>query len=319
MRFLEIPFFRQLNAAENILIAGAGGGFDIFSGLPLYFALREEGRQVHLASLSFSNLHQTEGGAWLGSHLLEVTADTVGNRVYFPEGQLARWFRQRGEEVSIYGFDRAGVRQLAESYRWLVEHLGIDTVILADGGTDSLMRGDEVDLGTPEADVSSLLAVQELSLPRKMLACLGFGVDTFHGVCHALVLENISALIRSDAFLGAFSLTADMPAVKAYREATEAVLAATHRRFASIVCTSVLAALDGRFGDHHATRRTQGSELFINPLMSQFWCFDVDGVVQRLLYAEQVRATTSLEELALAIGKFRAGLSTRRPWRELPI
>ena len=32
---LTIPFLVEVEKAENILIAGAGGGFDIFSGLPL--------------------------------------------------------------------------------------------------------------------------------------------------------------------------------------------------------------------------------------------------------------------------------------------
>ena len=82
------------------------------------------------------------------------------------------------------------------------------------------MRGDECDLGTPEEDISSLLAVDALDVPQKMLACLGFGVDAFHGICHALFLENTAALIRSQAFLGSFSLTAEMEAVRAYREAT---------------------------------------------------------------------------------------------------
>ena len=37
---LRLPFFDELELAENILIAGAGGGYDIFCGLPLYFGLR---------------------------------------------------------------------------------------------------------------------------------------------------------------------------------------------------------------------------------------------------------------------------------------
>ena len=53
---LKLPFFTELEAAKNILIAGAGGGYDIFSGLPLYFGLQAAGKKVHLANLSFSFL-----------------------------------------------------------------------------------------------------------------------------------------------------------------------------------------------------------------------------------------------------------------------
>ena len=31
---------RRLETSHRVLIAGAGGGFDVFAGLPLYFALR---------------------------------------------------------------------------------------------------------------------------------------------------------------------------------------------------------------------------------------------------------------------------------------
>ena len=52
-------FFKKLEKAQNILIAGAGGGFDIYSGLPLYFNLRAQGKRVHLANFSFTHLSQT--------------------------------------------------------------------------------------------------------------------------------------------------------------------------------------------------------------------------------------------------------------------
>jgi hypothetical protein len=60
MNFLRLPFFTELERADNILLAGAGGGFDIFCGLPLYFALQATGKQVHPANLSFSWLPQTD-------------------------------------------------------------------------------------------------------------------------------------------------------------------------------------------------------------------------------------------------------------------
>jgi hypothetical protein len=52
----SIPLFERVASAERVLIAGAGGGFDVFAGLPLYFALRAAGKQVHLANLSFTPL-----------------------------------------------------------------------------------------------------------------------------------------------------------------------------------------------------------------------------------------------------------------------
>ena len=54
---------------------------------------------------------------------------------------------------------KVGVRPLRAAYQWLVEELRVSAVVLVDGGTDILMRGDEVGLGTPAEDMSSLAAV----------------------------------------------------------------------------------------------------------------------------------------------------------------
>src|SRR5262245_27852268 len=56
-----LPFIRELSASRRVLLAGAGGGFDIFCGLPLYFALREQGKEVYLANLSFTRLEDCTG------------------------------------------------------------------------------------------------------------------------------------------------------------------------------------------------------------------------------------------------------------------
>src|SRR5438876_16798 len=121
MTFLRLPFFTALEPAQSILVAGAGGGFDIFTGLPLYFGLRALGKKVHLANLSFSHLDAATGKR-LHPAVLEVTADAQVTSSYFPEFHLARWFRQQGQEVPIYCFDRTGFQPLAEAYRAVVAH-----------------------------------------------------------------------------------------------------------------------------------------------------------------------------------------------------
>jgi hypothetical protein len=50
---LEPPLLARLKQHARILIAGAGGGFDVYAGLPLYVALRAVGREVFLANLTF--------------------------------------------------------------------------------------------------------------------------------------------------------------------------------------------------------------------------------------------------------------------------
>jgi len=204
------------------------------------------------------------------------------------------------------------------AYEWLVRSLQPDTLILVDGGTDCLMRGDEAGLGTPQEDMVSLLASHAVTgVGRKFLVCVGFGIDTFHGVCHAHFLENVAALIREGGFMGAWSLTRELLEFELYREAYEFTSARMPRQ-PSIVNTSLISAIDGWFGDHHATRRTEDTELFINPLMALYWAFRLEMVASRNLYLERIRNTNTYADLSLAIEAFRAEQSTTRPWRDIP-
>src|ERR1043165_4850959 len=303
MSFLTLPFFTELDKAWTILLAGAGGGFDIFSGLPLYFGLRSTGKTVYLANLSFSHLEAATGKR-LAPAALEVTADSVGPKGYFPELYLSQWFRQRGEEVPIFCFERVGCKPLLEGYRAVVNHLQADAIVLIDGGTDSLMRGDEAGLGTPEEDIASIAAVDEVAVEKKFLVCLGFGVDSFHGVCHAHALEAVADLTRQGAFLGSFSLLREMPEVRQYAEAVQTVFEAMPE-YPSIVSASILSALDGEYGDHHRTARTRESVLWINPLMSFYWCFRLEEVARRILYLDEIKRTQSMWDLIQAIDDFR--------------
>lgn len=316
MTFLRLPFFDAIADAETILLAGAGGGFDIFSGLPLYFGLRNMGKTVHLANLSFSRLYESNGKR-LGTGLVKVTAQTEGFERYFPELHLARWLAAQGEPTPIYGIDRAGVKPVSAAYQALNDSLNPDAIILVDGGTDSLMRGDEAGLGTPQEDVASLSAVHALDVPIKLLVCLGFGVDTYHGVCHAQFLEAVADLNRRGAFLGMWSLTRDMPEVQRYIKAVDHVngVMSDHP---SIVSSSIVSAIEGEFGDHHRNHRTEGSHLFINALMTLYWCFRLDAVAERILYLDAVRETESFRDMTLAIGYFRATHDSK-VWVDLPM
>lgn len=320
LQMLELPFFKELDKAQNILIAGAGGGFDIFSGLPLYFALEATGKKVHLANLSFSFLPppQVTKEARLSPSLLKVTADTPYLTDYFPEKFLSQWFREQGKEIPIYCFERTGVKPLLAGYQALVEHLSLDTIILVDGGTDSLMRGDEIGLGTPQEDISSITAVNELAVEHKMLACLGFGVDYFHGVCHAHFLEAVAEITRNHGYLGMFSLVEEMQEVQQYRQATVSVFNSMPHHI-SIVSSSIISAVEGKYGNHHTTPRTRNSKLWINPLMPVYWCFQLPVVAERILYREAMKNTATFDDVNGVITEFRISCQNIRPRENIPV
>ncbi|MBA9002590.1 DUF1152 domain-containing protein [Thermomonospora cellulosilytica] len=305
-----------MKGAERVLVAGAGGGFDVYAGLPIALALMESGKRVHLANLSFSFLYGLDDEVWLEPDVAAVTPETKGPSDYFPEGVLARWLERQGLPSTVYAFPKVGVRPLTAAYRALVSHLGIDAIVLVDGGTDILMRGDEAGLGTPEEDMASLAAVHRLDVPEKVVACVGFGVDAYHGVNHAQVLENLAALDASGHYLGAFSVPRNSREGALYLDAVADAQAATPER-PSIVNGSIAAALRGQFGNVQFTERTRRSELFINPLMTLYFVVDLDGLAGRSLYLERLTGTVLMRQVGSVIDGFRENVR-RRPPRTIP-
>ncbi|MYW47671.1 DUF1152 domain-containing protein [Streptomyces sp. SID161] len=315
----EPPFFTRLREARRVLVAGAGGGFDVYAGLPLALALRSAGKEVHLASLSFADLYGLSPDSWVASDVAAVRPDTPMRGDYFPERALARWLASQGLPDTVYAFPGTGVAPLRAAYRELLAHLGgVDAIVLVDGGTDILMRGDEHGLGTPEEDMASLAAVGGLpEVEHRLVACLGFGVDAHHGVNHSLVLENLAALDRVGGYLGAFSLPRESPEGAAYLDAV-AHAQHSHAGHPSIVHGSVAAAVRGDFGDVRFTERTRGSELFVNPLMALYFCVDLPALAHANLYLDRLENTVLLRQISTSIAGFREEIPRQRPPRAFP-
>lgn len=287
----------------------------VYAGLPIYERLRLLGKKVFLANLSFVPLGTT-GALPVTRALYAVDSTTTGHEIYFPERTLAQFLSRQGEAVTVYAFEKLGVAPVREGYAHLVQSLGLDAIVLVDGGTDILLRGDEDGLGTPSEDMASLAAVAAMDVTTRMVACVGFGVDTYHGVCHANWLENVAGLTAEGAFLGASALLERMPEVRLYLDAVNAADMATPNR-PSIVNGSIVSAIEGRFGDYHRNPRTQSSKLFISPLMSLLWAFDLAAVARRNLYLDRLAKTETIWDIHLAIERFSETVR-HRPREPIP-
>ena len=308
----ELILPRALESAERILVAGAGGGFDVYAGLPIYERLRRLGKQVWLANLSFTNVAGTDAKQ-LGRALWAVDPTSAGSDAYFPERVLARFLAARGDRSTVYAFDKTGVAPIREAYDQIVAMHDIDAIVLVDGGTDILMRGDEAELGTPTEDATSLAAVSSLTTPvaTRMVMCVGFGIDAYHGVCHSHWLDNVAALTHDGGFLGAIALRREMPEAQLYLDAVDASEVATPSR-PSIVNGSIASAIVGKFGDRHRSERTRSSTLFINPLMTLLWAFDLDAVARHNLYLHALANTETEWDVQMLIQAFHQR-ATKRP------
>lgn len=320
---LNLPILDKLADSHNILIAGAGGGFDVFCGLPLYFALQEMGKTVHLANYSFSAVNFASrffNTITLEKDLLEgATANFPSDLAsgYYPEGYLSRWFKEtRDEDVTVWMFAKIGPAALVPLYQQLVDHLEIDALILMDGGVDSLMIGDETGAGTLLEDTVTLTAVEAIDLPVKILGCLGFGAEL--EVAHNNALDNMAALTKMGAFYGACALTPQMPVYEQYEAACRYVWEQP-RHHKSQINMRVVSAVMGESGDFHLYHDYKPLPVYVSPLMSLYWFFDADVVVKRSLLADVIRPTRTIEDAYLATVHLRKQMMSKaRPQRNLP-
>jgi hypothetical protein len=314
---LNLPILDRITDCKNLLIAGMGGGFDVFCGLPIYFELKKHGVNAHLANFSFSDIENVDFGIRLTKTLVGVTPQAGRLFPYFPEFHLSNWFKEkRNEDVTIWCFHKTGAAPLTENYKILAEHLSLDGILLVDGGVDSLVRGDEAEMGTAIEDLTSLYAVNQLSnIHTRLLACIGFGAE--QNLTHAHILENITSLTKEGGFLGSCSLT---PQMESYQTYDEAVMFVQGNEFqdSSVINSSIVSAVRGNYGDYHLTEKTKRSHLWISPLMSIYWFFDFDSVVKQNKLLPEIEGTMLFRD-ALYKVIAKAERISRRPESKIPL
>ncbi len=296
------------------LLAGCGGGYDVFGAVPLLIELLALGHEVQLASLSFCYLNGLAGARQHPRvpNLYEVPASAATEGAYCPEAWLARWLgAELGREQSIWAFDKTGARPLAAAYRHLVEEHQIDAVLLVDGGIDALLRGDESSLGTPAEDLASLAAVSRLEVPVKVLACLGLGAEIRDGICHEQVFDRIAELTRAGGFLGSGALLPQTRCGRLYTDAVSFAFAHQQQQRRSHIHKLVSASARGEYG-------SQGPDVWLSPLLSLVWFFALDEVARSHRFLAGLHETETIWDVHTRIEAARRELAVR-PRSSIPI
>jgi hypothetical protein len=304
---------------RTVFLAGCGGGFDFVHSLLLYHSLHAAGKVIVLGSYSFVDVTSYGTDFWHGSGksgVIRVTAQTPSSSVdeeyssyYAPEKHVASYLDCACPEnaphcVYAYGARNFSPTMLADVYNRIIDVHQVDAVVLIDGGSDSLMRGDESGLGDPVEDAVSVCTVAHLLKPAenarspllRMMFTVGLGVDRFNDVSDAASLRAIAEISRDGGFLGSFSIERGSLDFMFYRDAVEHIYA--QQRFRSVVTGAILGSSEGYYGSELPTwllseRRVQAGDLFLWPLTAMVWMFDVDAVARRSLVAEWVRNAAS--------------------------
>ena len=169
---------------------------------------------------------------------------------------------------------------LYNSYLNLCKKFNIDTIILIDGGIDSVLFGDEKVFGSPLEDLISVVAVGKLindKIIKGYLYCTGLYVDE----CDVkLFMRNISNLTKINGFVGCYSLD------KQYLQDYNQLLSLTNPK--SVINESIVAAIEGYTGHYEnptlKARCEENGEKdypFINPLTASYWIVDIESLIKQ--------------------------------------
>ena len=128
----------------------------------------------------------------------------------------------------------------------------------------------------------------------------------------------MAEIARDGGYLGMFQMTNEMEEAVKYQEAVN-FANERMRGMESIVSNSIVSSLEGDYGNIHRTRRTNGSHLWINPLMTIFWCFDLRKVIRMIKYYELIKDVNTIGEFNGKLSKYRSELTEYRDKKQMPI
>jgi len=321
-------FLERLSSSDvkTVLLAGCGGGFDFVHASLIWPELRRLGKEVVWHSYSFGRPERI-GDAPLvwsseGVEVRRVSSDCIPPVDYCPEVHLASYLdSQRVDDESHWLYASYArdwtVPSLTEFYTHLVREHDLDAVVLFDGGSDSLMMGDEEGLGDPIEDAVSVAAVSNLEVEIKLLVAVGLGADRFNHVSDGATLRAVAELRSLGGFLGSLSIDSRM--ARQYRELLEHIYA--RQEFRSVLSGCIAAAARGLHGSEvvpeDMAHRVREGGVYIWPLMAMLWGFDVDSVASRSLIVDWIRDVGTVRGCYEALEAGRADLELRQV-EELP-
>lgn len=269
---------------KKVWIMGCGGGYDIFTGLPIYFELEKQGIEVILGNFSLTKDELIQKGEKIEENCYLVTKEyrLDGDISYFPEYYLMKQLQR-----PIYTiYHQGNLGDLEKTYKKIIEKEKVKVVILVDGGCDSLMFGKEKELATPVEDMMNIFVVSQLNLnniiSESYLLCLGLTADCHHGITLDDIWKNISLLTSNGGFLGSCSLSLSDLSVQLY----SSIFSQCHPSH-SIVNCSIISSLEGHYGNFHhpmLNNRLSNQLLDINPLLSMYFLFNLPILSNHIEY-----------------------------------
>lgn len=282
-----------MNYTENILIMGCGGGYDIFTGLPIYFSLNAS---IYLANFSFTKLDLLSKHVPLSEYVYRIDPHyPVDPNIYFPEQLLAN---KLGVPIIAFAYEK-GVLSLEKGYKDIINTYNIKTIILADGGCDSILFGNESELATPVEDMMNVYVVNKLLkeqiISQAYLSILGITADYFEGVKASDVEANINYLINAGALI--------------YKQQLHHACTISNKYMAtfldcqpskSIVNCSIVEAINENYGtitSKYLSNRLGSTQIEVSELTSTNYIFKLVTVADSIKYLNLLKDIDDSDEI----------------------
>ena len=276
---MQIPL--DLPEASSILVAGAGG-FDVVCALPVALALRAAGHRVHLASYAFTALDKlaVEQPFPQLYRVHDGVVPAADVQTYCPEVRLARWWAHTfGEPCDVWSYKQLGVRPLEAIFDYLQNRLDLNAILVLDAGVDGLFHGDEYDEATPSIDAVSIAAAWQQKEIRRYYAFTAFGTEgREYSVRHVDALEHMAWLQKAGGFLGVAAMRRTETVARQFVDCVDSIHSTMERTGFSIMASSIVASLEGSFGETVVTVRTNTAPIWISALTGIYWFYELDAV-----------------------------------------
>lgn len=292
----------QVIKHNRVLMIGCGGGYDIYVGLPFYFALVEKGIDVDLANFSFTSIETLKTFPNIGADVYKVDTSEVP-KSFFPEAHLSRHILKPVYAIAYEG----GVIRLEKSYQVLIKILKPTCIILVDGGCDSLMFGREDSMGTWVEDSMNIYVANKLIQNYNFECYLlvgGATADFYEGIKETDLLNNIQVL-RSQGNL-IWEMVLDCSKQQQTQKYVDIFLDSAP--YHSIVNTSIVAAVQGIRGfysPNYLSERIKNITLNIADLTATCWLFDINGVANNISYLHLLEGIDDSDDIEDIVDSWR--------------
>ncbi|KAH3759246.1 cell surface glycoprotein [Pelomyxa schiedti] len=325
--FFQPSFLRLLEdpSVRTVMMCGCGGGFDFVHSMALYPELKRLGKTVIVGSFSFGNTSEIKEPVYWRHPVLtdcvvkKVTAASACSSFYAPEHHICEYldlkYPDEAPHFAYAYYARSFTpKALKDLYSKFVTDHSIDGILAVDGGSDSLMVGDESGLGDPIEDAVTVATIASLEQVRMRILCvMGLGCDRFNCVSDAATLRAIAELTLLNGFLGSVMMEPTFPGFIFYRD----LLKFMYKRqgFRSVIAGSIVASGEGHFGGNYVpdylSSRVRPGELYLWPLMAALWTFDPVVVAQRSHICTVIKDCNTIDQMYTEVAKMRRTVRNR--------